>query len=180
MNFRAVCVTLFIGAAAPAFAQHASPYAGQERSEIKSLSPQEVTSLLAGHGMGYARAAELNGYPGPMHVIELADRLALTPQQRKASERLMAEHRANARDLGAQVIAAERALDQLFAERSANAQTVSAAAERAGQLQAQLRAKHLNTHLAQTQLLNAEQIRRYNELRGYAASTNLHPRPHRN
>jgi hypothetical protein len=55
-----------------------SPYAGQERHDIKSLSPQEVTALLAGQGAGFAKAAELNGYPGPAHVIELADQLART------------------------------------------------------------------------------------------------------
>jgi hypothetical protein len=55
-----------------------SPYAGQEQRPIKALSDQEVAALLAGQGAGFAKAAELNGYPGPMHVLELADRLALS------------------------------------------------------------------------------------------------------
>jgi len=148
-----------------------SPYAGQERHDIKSLSPQEVTALLAGQGAGFAKAAELNGYPGPMHVIELADQLALTPQQLQSTRQLMHEHKERARRLGAEVVAAERALDQLFGERRADNASVASAAERIGSLQARLRAEHLNTHLLQTAVLNTEQARRYTELRGYAADS---------
>ena len=55
-----------------------SSYAGQEMRAIKSLSPQEVADLLAGRGMGLAKAAELNHYPGPRHVLDLARELDLT------------------------------------------------------------------------------------------------------
>ena len=41
-------------------------------SDIKSLSQDDQSALLAGRGMGLARPAELNGYPGPAHVLELA------------------------------------------------------------------------------------------------------------
>ena len=54
---------LLLGVSSLTFAQ--SPYAGQESREIKSLSPAEVDGYLAGAGMGFAKAAELNGYPGP-------------------------------------------------------------------------------------------------------------------
>ncbi len=171
MKLKAACAALLVAAALPAGAQHASPYAGQERNEIKALSAQEVNSLLAGHGMGYAKAAELNGYPGPMHVSELAEQLALTPQQLKSSQQLMHEHKERARRLGAEVVAAERALDQLFRDRRADATAVASGAERIGLLQAQLRAEHLNTHLLQTALLSTDQARRYTELRGYAGAT---------
>lgn len=147
----------------------ASSYAGEERRDIKSLSPQEVTALLAGQGAGFAKAAELNGYPGPAHVIELADQLALSSQQRQSTQRLMNEHRERARRLGAEVVDAERTLDRLFGERQADATAVASAAERVGLLQARLRAEHLNTHLSQTAMLSAEQVRRYSELRGYGS-----------
>jgi Spy/CpxP family protein refolding chaperone len=167
-----------------------SPYAGQERYDIKSLSPQEVTALLAGQGAGFAKAAELNGYPGPAHVIELADQLALTPKQLQGSQQLMDEHKQRARSLGAELVAAEHALDRLFAERRADAVAVENAAERIALLQGRLRAEHLNTHLLQTAVLSAEQARSYSELRGYAAgstpgvdlpkqdSRSHHPQPH--
>jgi Spy/CpxP family protein refolding chaperone len=170
MKLNTTYAALLIGLVTPVFAQHTSPYKGQEGNEIKSLSPQEVSSLLTGQGMGYAKAAELNGYPGPAHVIELADQLALSSEQRQSSQRLMDQHKETARRIGAELISAERELDRLFAERRANAAAVSAATQRIGLLQAQLRSEHLNTHLMQTAVLNAEQIRRYNELRGYAST----------
>ena len=169
--WRLVSGALLLVTATSLAAQQPSPYAGLERNEIKSLSTQEVSSLLAGHGMGYAKAAELNGYPGPLHVFELADRLDLTPKQLLRTRQLMDEHRSRARSLGAEVVAAERTLDRLFKDRSADATAVSMAAERVGVLQARLRAEHLNTHLAQAALLNPEQVRRYSELRGYSAAS---------
>ncbi len=144
-----------------------SPYAGQEQRAIKSMSEQEVTGLLAGAGAGFARAAELNGYPGPMHVLELADRLALTADQRAATQSLMTQHKTRARTIGEQLVDAERDLDKLFAQRAADVVAVDAATRRVGLLQADLRAEHLKTHVAQTSLLNSDQIRMYSVLRGY-------------
>lgn len=66
-----------------AHAQH-SPYSGHERRDIKALSAEEVEQYLSGAGMGYAQAAELNRFPGPMHVLELSDRLALSAEQRES------------------------------------------------------------------------------------------------
>jgi hypothetical protein len=40
-----------------------------------------LAALLKGEGMGMAKAAELNGYPGPTHVLTLAKELALTESQ---------------------------------------------------------------------------------------------------
>ena len=135
---------------------------------IKSLSQQEVGALLSGAGSGFARAAELNGYPGPMHVLDLADRLALSAEQRAATQSLMAEHKARARTLGEQLVDAERDLDKLFARRAAAADTIDAATRRVGLLQAELRAEHLKTHIAQTALLSGNQVQMYAVLRGYA------------
>ncbi len=52
-----------------------SPYVGREQREIKSLSPGDIQMYLQGHGMGMAKAAELNHYPGPKHVLDLAKEL---------------------------------------------------------------------------------------------------------
>jgi Heavy-metal resistance len=167
---------LFMPAIA-AFAQHsghavapavqASPYAGEQSREIKSLSTSDVSGLLAGAGMTYAKAAELNGYPGPAHVLELSSQLQLETQQWAASENLMAEHKAKARMLGAQLVEAERALDLAFAQRQVNAPRIDELTQRIGLLQASLRAEHLQTHLAQTALLSPQQIASYQRLRGY-------------
>ncbi len=147
-----------------------SPYAGEQAREIKSLSASEIQALHQGAGMGYAKAAELNGYPGPMHVLELARQLQLSPEQRQASEQLMAQHKATARTLGGQLVDAERALDAAFAQKQIDAQHITVLTQRIGQLQATLRAEHLQTHLQQTALLNPQQIARYQSLRGYDKS----------
>jgi Spy/CpxP family protein refolding chaperone len=159
------------------FAQHvhapshnAAPYAGQQTREIKALSPAQTADLLAGKGMELAKAAELNGYPGPMHVLELAAQLGLNADQKQASEALMKRHKAEARDLGTQLVEAERALDLAFSSRQIDAVRLSAHTGRIGQLQAMLRKSHLDTHLQQTALMTPEQISRYSQLRGYGGS----------
>jgi hypothetical protein len=144
-----------------------SEYAGQETRVIKSLAAADIASLLAGEGAGYAKAAELNGYPGPVHALELAAALALDANQVEQTRVLMDQHRSRAKELGARLVAAERALDELFATRQATVDTVEASARDVGLLQASLRAEHLKTHLAQRALFNAEQTRKYTELRGY-------------
>ena len=157
--------------------------AGAQNRSIKALSEEDVAALLSGQGAGYAKAAELNGYPGPAHTLELHQQLALSPEQVAASQSLMAAHKVRARELGALLVAAERRLDALFTSRLATPQAVQQAAAEVGALQARLRAEHLNTHLAQAALLDAGQVRRYVELRGYAEGSSTAPaptqRPHR-
>ncbi|TFV44521.1 hypothetical protein [Bradyrhizobium niftali] len=59
-------------------AQAQMSYAGLQMRPIKALSEQQVADL----SLGLALAAELNGYPDPSHVLELADKLDLTTEQR--------------------------------------------------------------------------------------------------
>ena len=59
------------------------PYAGQEARTIKALSDDDIAALRKGEGMGMAKAAELNGYPGPVHVLALAAQLGLTETQQR-------------------------------------------------------------------------------------------------
>ncbi len=155
-------------------AAQTSPYAGEQVRTIKALGADELRALTEGRGIGFAKAAELNGYPGPMHVVELSSQLDLTPEQRTASERLLREHKARARELGGRVIDAERTLDALFAQRQADAAAVEAATRRIGEQHAALRAEHLKTHLEQTALLNPKQIADYQRLRGYDAAPQEH------
>jgi Spy/CpxP family protein refolding chaperone len=158
------------------FGQHlhpshnAGPYVGQQTREIKALSTTQTADLLAGKGMELAKAAELNGYPGPTHVLELAAQLELNTGQKQASEALMTRHKAEARDLGAQLVEAERALDLAFSSRQIDTTRLAADTENIGRLQALLRKSHLETHLQQTALLTPGQIARYAQLRGYAGA----------
>ena len=173
MSRYAVVLSFFalLGLFVTAQGQAPSPYAGQEGRPIKALSETEMRDLAEGRGMGLAKAAELNSYPGPLHVLELADRLELSQAQRLASEALIPPMREKALALGAQVIAAERDLDRAFAERSVDADYLRRQVEKIASLQGELRANYLETHLAQRAILTLEQIDRYNTLRGYGSST---------
>ncbi len=150
-------------------AQHISPYADMKGRSIKALSPQQIADLRAGRGMGLALAAELNGYPGPLHVIELATQLELSPQQRKRMETLFEEMKSEASALGVMLIDEEAALDRLFARREINSDVLATVTKRIGATQAALRAAHLKYHLATVEVLSPEQVRRYADLRGYNA-----------
>lgn len=146
-----------------------SPYVGQQSRDIKALSEEEARGYVEGAGMGFAKAAELNGYPGPAHVLENAAALGLTPEQRRAIDFVMQAHKAEARALGAELLRRERELDALFATRQATAAAIDTKTFEIGLVQAKLRASHLKAHTATTALLTPEQIDRYNRSRGYAA-----------
>src|SRR6187200_3316429 len=95
-----------------------TPYAGMQARQIKALSEQQISDLDAGRGMGLALAAELNGYPGPSHVLELADKLGLSADQRRKVQGLFDSMKAEALPIGAKLIEQESELDRLFASRS--------------------------------------------------------------
>src|SRR6266436_10279692 len=95
---RWISAALLLTSAAAANAQ--TPYAGMQVRPIKALSEQQVADLTAGRGMGLALAAELNGYPGPSHVLELADKLDLSADQRARVGQFFESMRQEALPLG--------------------------------------------------------------------------------
>jgi hypothetical protein len=157
-------------AAAPA----ASPYAGMERRQVKALSEQQIADLRAGRGMGLSLPAELNGYPGPAHVLELADTLRLSDDQRTGAKELFEAMKAETIPIGERILSEETALDHLFAEKRATRAELNAAASRIASAQGDLRAAHLRYHLTMSELLSSEQITRYAELRGYGGGHHGH------
>jgi Spy/CpxP family protein refolding chaperone len=166
---RIAALVVLAAIAAPAVRADTSPYAGEQSRAIKALSPAEIDDLRAGRGMGLAKAAELNGFPGPAHVIELADRLGLSETQRAGTQALVAQMKADAQRIGAALIAAEQALDRAFAERNIDDGVLHAQLTQIAALQGELRYAHLRTHLAQTAILTPDQVRQYDVLRGYAS-----------
>lgn len=144
-----------------------SPYAGEENREIKALSADEVARYRTGEGMGLAMAAELNHYPGPRHVLELADHLQLTDAQRHQVQQAFQEMNTAAIRLGEQIVAHESALDLLFAEEKAGVDSVRDVLATISALQAELRFVHLNAHLATRSVLTDAQVSHYDQLRGY-------------
>jgi hypothetical protein len=159
------------------WAQTHQPYAGLETRPIKALSDQQIADLKAGRGMGFALAAELNGYPGPSHVLELADQLGLSEAQRSAVQTLFESMKAEAVPIGQRLIDQEAALDSLFADHKITVENLAVATAEIGDTQAKLRDTHLKYHLSTVALLESRQIQHYGELRGYAHGTQQHHRP---
>jgi hypothetical protein len=158
-------ISVLIGNAA---AQSLRPYAGMQSRSIKALSAEQIADLKAGRGMSLALAAELNGYPGPRHVLELSDQLGLTDQQRAVVQRLFAQMTAEVIPIGEKLISQEAELDQLFAGRIATPSSLGSATAAIGTTQAELRNAHLKYHVLTSGLLTAAQMQRYSQLRGYA------------
>jgi Spy/CpxP family protein refolding chaperone len=154
------------------------PYAGMETRAIKALSDQQIADLQAGRGMGLALAAELNGYPGPIHAIELADKLGLSSDQITRLKELFEAMRAETIPLGTQLIAEERTLDDAFAGRTITLASLESQTQQIGAIQGKLRAAHLKYHLSTMAVLTPEQIEKYKELRGYSGGAPHHQHMH--
>ena len=157
-----------------------SPYVGQETRDIKALSEQEINDYLAGNGMGLAKAAELNHYPGPRHVLDLASDLKLTNEQIKQSTAVFEDMQSRAQTLGEKIIEKEAELDLAFANNKIDQNSLDSLLKELGLLQAQLRYTHLNAHLAQREILTTAQISQYDQLRGYTGSAQPNHQHHHN
>jgi Spy/CpxP family protein refolding chaperone len=170
MNLRTsirVFAGLLFSLTAQAQHQHPASYAGQQARPVKALSATDVDGYLNGRGMGLAKAAELNGYPGPMHALELAEKLNLSAAQKAAIQREFDLMHDSAVRLGQQVVEKETSLDRQFAGREITQASLETTLQELASLQARLRQTHLQAHLATRRVLSDEQVSIYNQLRGY-------------
>ena len=164
-------------ASTAAFAQ--SPYAGMQTRPIKALSEQQVADLKAGRGMGLALAAELNGYPGPAHLLELADKLDLSADQRSKLQELFASMKQEALPIGAKLLEQEAELDREFASHTITPESLKSSTAAIAATQGVLRETHLKYHLSTAALVTQSQMQRYSELRGYGDHA-MNPTHHHN
>ena len=148
----------------------AQPYAGLESRPIKALSPKQVADLLAGRGAGYALPAELNRYPGPMHVLELAGPLELRPDQRAAVVALRRSMHVRAKTLGRQLVALHEQLERAFRSGLVTPDGVATLSRRIALVEGALRSEHLEAHVATRRILTPVQVQRYHHLRGYGGT----------
>jgi hypothetical protein len=145
-----------------------SPYAGQEARVIKSLSAEDIDDLINGRGWGLAKPAELNGVPGPAHLLELQQEIALTPEQVSTIEALWTRMNQKARELGKRYVALEKELNTRFVSGHISAEMLKALLLEIGAVRAELRFVHLSAHLEAKPILKSDQVALYNRLRGYS------------
>lgn len=153
-----------------------SPYVEQLGSQVRGLSKQEVDDLLNGRGAGYARSAELNSYPGPRHVLDLKQKLNLSPKQTQQIEAVFKQMQVQAKQLGQEIIKREAKLSTAFNSKTISEAEMKSQTENLAQLYGQLRATHLQAHLQIKPLLSAKQVAEYNKLRGYTNAA-IHSKP---
>ncbi|ASR10637.1 hypothetical protein CHY08_22610 (plasmid) [Rhizobium leguminosarum bv. viciae] len=145
-----------------------SPYAQEAARDIKSLSKTDVDELTRGGGWGFAKPAELNGYPGPSHVLEMKDRLGLTDDQLVKVQKAFDLMQFQASEEGKDFVEAERELDAAFRNRDITESELRELVATAEASRSRLRFVHLAAHLEVTRLLDAGQIAAYGEHRGYS------------
>ncbi|MCP5075953.1 MAG: hypothetical protein GY947_22005 [Rhodobacteraceae bacterium] len=143
-------------------------YAGQQEREIAALSASDIDDLVNGRGWGFAKAAELNGFPGPLHVLELADELNLSNVQIERIQAVFDEMNADARVLGKAYIGVEALLDNAFESGAITDEALRKFTDNSAQIRARLRATHLSAHLKTKPILTRHQTMTYSKLRGYA------------
>jgi Spy/CpxP family protein refolding chaperone len=157
---------------------YTSPYRGQEARRIKSLSEKDVDDLVNGRGWGFAKSAELNGLPGPAHILEMAEAIGLTAEQRQAVTALFKDMKGRAVPLGKKLVALEAGLDRLFTGYVSGAAPSESALKshlsEIGRVRSDLRHVHLATHLKTPKILTPHQIAAYNRLRGYSGGSMDH------
>ncbi len=153
--------------------QDNKPYAGQQDRQIKALSGKDVDDLLAGRGWGFAKSAELNGFPGPAHVLEAEKDLDLSPESKAKIQKIFKDMNSEARRLGALFVDAESRIEKAFASADVTPEKLTTLLAEAEALRAQLRFVHLRAHIETAPLLTRHQTVLYNRLRGYG-SGNAH------
>ena len=144
-----------------------SKYKGEENRIIKSLSADDISELNKGGGWGLAKAAELNGFPGPAHVLEMEEEINLSDQQKAEIQTLFNQMNAEAIVLGQNLIELETQLNKGFSESTIDQKQLMDVVNKISAVRAKLRLSHLSTHLKTPEILTKHQVVLYNKLRGY-------------
>ncbi len=150
--------------------EYKSKYIGQEKRDIKSLSNEDIKELRTGAGWGLAKAAELNGLPGPKHILEMKKEIELTADQEKMVIDLYRNMNKEAIELGYKLIEYEKELNSRFAERNIDEKILDDLLEKISETYKALRFTHLSAHLKTPSILTESQINIYNKLRGYSSA----------
>ena len=162
---------LFSSVQAAEHIAYKSNYIGQEKRIIKSLSADDISQLKQGKGWGLAKAAELNGVPGPAHVLQMKKKISLTQAQEKKIQALFDDMESKPIPLGKKLIELEKRLNQNFSNHTINKKSLMTQLEQIAVIRKDLRFTHLVTHLQTLDILKPEQVTLYNKLRGYSSGS---------
>ncbi len=149
--------------------RHQSEYVGEQNRDIKSLSNEDIEALRNGEGWGLAKAAELNGVPGPAHILDMKFEIALSETQNARIQSIFNEMRKKAIEIGEQLIEKERELNSAFAKGEITISELKNLTTELGAIRGELTFVHLRAHVEAGEVLSEEQIDTYNKLRGYDA-----------
>ncbi len=173
-----IIIILMGGFSSGAHSVEMSPYSGEEVRAIKSMSQTEIKGYLNGKGMGFAKAAELNNYPGPKHVLELSKELSLSSKQKSQTDDIFYAMQSDAITLGIELIKLEKNLDSLFLNEEADSIKLETILNKIGIVKTKIRQVHLDAHIKQKNILSSQQILLYSELRGYQRNASVHKKHH--
>lgn len=148
-------------------AQHHAGHISDTGNRIKHLTDEQINGYLNGFGMGLAKAAELNHYPGPKHVMDLTVELGLTENQLEQTKKIFKKMEKEAIRLGKGIVQKEAELDSIFKTGAAESKVLRNLVTGIAELQGELRFTHLRVHIQERAILTEEQVELYDELRGY-------------
>lgn len=136
------------------------------RGAIRALTEADVQAIRAGEGAGLAMAAELNGLPGPRHVLDAASSLALTPEQTQAIQAIFEAMHTAARPAGDRYLAAQESLEADLRAGRITSETLRERLTTVEQLRTELALIHIEAHLRTAAMLSSEQREQYELGRG--------------
>jgi Spy/CpxP family protein refolding chaperone len=164
MTFLSTGLGLLAAETSLSWGQHGHGHPGGHQA-AQACADEFDRVVSEGRGFGMAFAADQNGYPGPMHVLELRDRLKLTTDQEAKARALMHAMFAESKPKSARLLDAEATLRRLFADRTADDTAVRAAVAEVERARGEVRLLHLLAHLRTRDLLTEDQRRIYHEAR---------------
>jgi Spy/CpxP family protein refolding chaperone len=139
---------------------------GADGHRVAQQCIEEFERVVAdGRGFGLAFGADQHGYPGPLHILELKERLGLTPEQERRARALLDAMFAESRPTSARLLEAERRLADVFRAGTADEAAVRAAVADVERARTEVRLAHLLTHLKGRDLLTEAQRVLYHETR---------------
>lgn len=126
--------------------------------------PPDKDALLKGEGSPQLKGIDAYGYPDPNRVLTFASTLNISSEQKSSLEKIAAEMKTRAKELGQQIVRVESELDEAFKSGMVGDRSVRDDAESIGRMRGRLRGVYLAAYLGARKVLTAAQIDMYKKL----------------